>query len=116
MHSLQVISFIYFFWLKLKYRPFDFFSSCNRNHDRYTLCALHFVKDHKGKWQECDECKKSCLNNINKYNFEINENAQSFTCVNCGFSAGSSKAFLPKTRLGYYRQKKECREAKKLAI
>ena len=99
-----------------QYRPFDFFSSCNRNHDRYTLCALHFVRDHKGKWQECDECKASSLSNLNKFNFEANENAKTFTCVNCEFSAESHRAFLFRTKNDYYCQKKACREAKKNAI
>jgi hypothetical protein len=96
-----------------QYKLFDFFSSCNRNHDRYSLCAQHFVNDHKGKWQECDECKTSPLNNVDKFNFAQKNNPQTYTCINCEFSAESAKAFLPNNKNGFYCQKKACREAKK---
>lgn len=97
------------------YKLFDFFSSCNRNHDRYSLCAQHFVNDHKGIWQDCDECKKSPLNIVKKFNFLNQKTSQAFTCVNCSFSTHSRKAFLPKTKVGFLCQKKACREVKKQA-
>jgi hypothetical protein len=34
-------------------------NSCQRNHDRYTLCSSHYHEKHKGDWQTCAKCKKS---------------------------------------------------------
>jgi hypothetical protein len=43
-----------------KYVPFSYSrNSCNRNHDRYTLCGSHYNEGHSGLWKDCDECRKS---------------------------------------------------------
>lgn len=41
-----------------KYRPFSFYSSCYRNHERYTMCGFHYTESHSGKWKKCSECTK----------------------------------------------------------
>ena len=41
-----------------KYVPFSYSrNSCNRNHDRYTLCGSHYNEEHAGHWKDCDECR-----------------------------------------------------------
>jgi hypothetical protein len=90
----------------------DLFASCRRSHDRYTKCAFHFVNDHVGKWQECEDCViESALILKDAFNFETNENAKTYTCKNCKFSAESVKAFIGNSKNGLYCMKKECREA-----
>lgn len=41
-----------------QYVPFSFDNnSCYRNHDRHTICGIHYNEEHSGKWQDCQECK-----------------------------------------------------------
>ncbi len=68
-------------------------NSCHRNHRRLTLCGQHYESDHKGKWQDCEECKTE--RNIaemyvhfatNEYNFEKLKNPPRYEptrCVKC---------------------------------
>jgi len=68
-------------------------NSCQRNHDRYTLCSYHYHEKHKGDWKRCAKCKKSFLTEMyvwfgtNEYNFEKLENPPTYkptTCAQCG--------------------------------
>jgi hypothetical protein len=68
-------------------------NSCQRNHDRYTLCSSHYHEKHKGDWQTCAKCKKSIETEMyvwygtNEYNFEKLENPPSYKptkCAQCG--------------------------------
>ena len=51
-------------------------NSCNRNHDRYTLCATHYHEKHNGHWQDCKKCKNNfepemvAWYGTNEFNFE----------------------------------------------
>lgn len=77
-----------------KYVPFSYArNSCNRNHDRYTLCGSHYNERHAGNWKDCDECRKSFKTEMyvwygtNEYNFEKLENPPTFKptlCSECG--------------------------------
>ncbi|MCO6510856.1 MAG: hypothetical protein J5I65_08690 [Aridibacter famidurans] len=67
-------------------------NSCNRNHDRYTLCAAHHNEGHEGGWKECKECLGMCPTEMyvwygtNEYNFEVLKNPPSFEptlCAGC---------------------------------
>jgi hypothetical protein len=55
-------------------------NSCQRNHDRYTLCSYHHHEKHEGDWKTCKECLQSFETEIyvhygtNEYNFEKLEN------------------------------------------
>ena len=60
-----------------KYIMFSFANnSCSRNHRRYTLCGSHHIEGHKGKWQDCKECREGfepemvVYYGTNDYNFE----------------------------------------------
>jgi hypothetical protein len=68
-------------------------NSCNRNHDRYTLCAFHHNEGHAGHWKDCKECREEFETEIyvwygtNEYNFEKLENPPAFEptkCSTCG--------------------------------
>ena len=68
-------------------------NSCHRNHHRYTLCSSHHNEGHKGRWQDCQKCRKSFETEMyvwygtNEYNFEKLENPPSFEpthCAKCG--------------------------------
>jgi hypothetical protein len=68
-------------------------NSCNRNHDRYTLCASHFHEEHSGDWKTCKKCRGSFETEMyvwygtNEYNFEILHNPPSYkptSCSKCG--------------------------------
>lgn len=68
-------------------------NSCQRNHDRYTLCSYHLHEGHKGDWKECKKCKKSFETEIyvwygtNDYNFEKLPNPPKYKptkCTKCG--------------------------------
>jgi hypothetical protein len=77
-----------------KYVPFTYArNSCNRNHDRYTLCGSHYNEGHVGHWKDCDECRKSFKTEMyvwystNEFNFEKLENPPTFEptlCTECG--------------------------------
>lgn len=68
-------------------------NSCFRNHSRFTLCGYHCVEGHKGRWQDCQECRKSFETEMyvwygtNEFNFEVLENPPEFEpthCAGCG--------------------------------
>ena len=71
---------------------------------------------HKGKWQECVQCKKfvkECgFDNEEMFNFPKIENAATIKCVNCGFAAENVKAFHHKPSKGYFCLKAECNKVK----
>ena len=90
-------------------------NSCHRNHDRYTLCAMHYHEDHTGDWKGCNKCKKHIDEaemyvwyGTNEYNFEKLPNPPSFRptkCSNCnkvinlgeeGYSISDRKYFCEK--------------------
>jgi len=64
-------------------------NSCHRNHDRYTLCSSHYHEQHKGRWQDCDKCRKGFETEMyvwygtNEYNFEKLENPPAFEPTHC---------------------------------
>ena len=68
-------------------------NSCHRNHDRFTLCTMHYHEEHSGDWKKCKECKKLIdktelyvWHGTNEYNFEKLPNPPSFKptkCSNC---------------------------------
>ncbi len=73
-----------------KYELFSYArNSCDRNHDRYTLCSSHYHEEHKGDWQNCTECKESFETEMyvwygtNEYNFEKLKNPPSFEPTKC---------------------------------
>ena len=63
--------------------------SCHRNHDRYTLCSIHFHQAHEGTWQDCEECKKNMKPEIyiwhgtNEFNFEKLKEIPKFEPTKC---------------------------------
>ena len=65
-------------------------NSCHRNHRRYTLCGSHHTEAHKGKWQDCADCRESTETEMyvwygtNEYNFEKLENPPSYKPTHCG--------------------------------
>lgn len=79
-----------------QYAPFSYATnSCYRNHDHYTLCALHYHEGHEGDWKTCPDCKKSFSHELemyvyfgtNEYNFEKLPDPPSFEptlCSQCG--------------------------------
>lgn len=64
-------------------------NSCYRNHDRYTLCAVHWHEDHKGRWQDCQACfdmmetEMYVYYGTNEYNFETLKNPPSYAPTHC---------------------------------
>jgi len=63
---------------------------CHRNHDRYTLCAMHYHEGHAGDWKECKKCKKHIDKTemyvwygTNEYNFEKLPNPPYFKSTKC---------------------------------
>lgn len=68
-------------------------NSCDRNHNRYTLCGFHHNEGHPGRWQDCEQCRKSFETEMyvyygtNEYNFETLANPPAYEptcCVQCG--------------------------------
>ena len=65
-------------------------NSCFRNHQRYTLCAVHFNEGHQGRWQDCKKCLKMFSVEMynwygaNEYNFERLDKLLPFTPIRCG--------------------------------
>ena len=85
-------------------------SGCHRNHDRYTLCALHHAEDHPGDWKTCPQCRRGIETEMyvyygtNEYNFEKLENPpayESARCTNCNAIIVSSEG-------GYSQSSKGC--------
>lgn len=77
-----------------EYKMFSFaHNSCNRNHDRFTLCASHFAEAHKGDWRECKKCLNAFPTEMyvyygtNEYNFDKLADPPQFEpthCSGCG--------------------------------
>ena len=68
-------------------------NSCHRNHDRYTLCALHYHEGHDGDWTSCDRCPVDIETEMyvwygtNEYNFEALKDPPAYEptrCSDCG--------------------------------
>jgi hypothetical protein len=68
-------------------------NSCHRNHSHYTLCGYHYANGHRGRWQDCPECRKAFETEMyvyfgtNEYNFEKLENPPTYEptkCATCG--------------------------------
>lgn len=78
-----------------RYEPFSFAQvSCQRRHERYTLCARHFSERHEADdWRSCGTCKWDIDETemyvwlgTNPYNFITLENPPGFEpthCVKC---------------------------------
>ena len=69
-------------------------NSCIRSHDKYTICGIHFDKDHEGSWKTCKKCKddhKKILYDdyaTNKFNFEkLKVKKEEILCRNCDFKS-----------------------------
>ncbi len=64
-------------------------NSCHRNHSRYTLCSYHYNEGHKGKWQDCPNCRASFEPEMyvwfgtNEYNFEKLKNPPAYKPTKC---------------------------------
>jgi len=64
-------------------------NSCDRNHDRYTLCSFHFNEGHAGRWQDCRECREGFETEMyvwygtNEYNFEKLKEPPSYEPTRC---------------------------------
>jgi hypothetical protein len=64
-------------------------NSCNRNHDRYTLCSYHHNEGHTGDWKTCQKCREDFESEIyvyygtNEYNFEKLENPPDYEPTRC---------------------------------
>ncbi len=68
-------------------------NSCQRNHDRYTLCSYHHNEGHPGRWQDCTKCRSDFETEMyvyygtNEYNFEKLESPPAYAptkCSRCG--------------------------------
>ena len=68
-------------------------NSCHRNHSRFTLCGYHYNEGHKGKWEDCPECREAFETELhvyygtNEYNFEKLSNPPAYEptrCAKCG--------------------------------
>ncbi|MEO5929517.1 MAG: hypothetical protein ABIR47_06270, partial [Candidatus Kapaibacterium sp.] len=66
-------------------------NSCQRNHERYTLCASHYNERHDGAWQECADCRANFETEMyvwygtNEYNFVTLENPPSYEPTKCSY-------------------------------
>jgi hypothetical protein len=64
-------------------------NSCQRNHDRYTLCSWHFNEHHAGDWRECKKCRRDFKTELyvyfgtNEYNFVKLENPPKYKPTRC---------------------------------
>ena len=64
-------------------------NSCFRNHTRYTICALHHNEGHKGRWQDCAQCRANGPLEMyvyfatNEFNFEKLANPPRFEPTHC---------------------------------
>ena len=103
-----------------RYKPFDHYSSCNKNHNRYSLCYFHFIEDHKGIWQDCNQCQIDLdgFENEERFNFkkDVEIANEMYSCANCDFSSKNVLAFFPCTQTGFYCRKKRCEERKNIAL
>lgn len=64
-------------------------NSCQRNHDRYTLCSYHHNEGHKGDRKECKKCRNDFDDETyayyasNECNWDPLKNPPSFTPQKC---------------------------------
>jgi hypothetical protein len=66
-------------------------SSCYRNHDHYTVCAVHCHEEHEGPdWRTCEECKEYfdkvenyVWSATNEHNFVKLENPPEYEPTRC---------------------------------
>ena len=65
-------------------------NSCYRNHQRYTLCGIHFSEQHSSQWQTCKQCREFVAKTemyvyygTNDYNFEKLKDPPSFEPTKC---------------------------------
>lgn len=102
-----------------KYVPFSYArNSCYRNHDRYTICAVHYHANHKDDWQSCKKCKDEYGIEdyvdfaTNDFNFVKLKNPPKIKikCINCGFESGSMQDFALQTNKGFYCDKPKCQK------
>jgi hypothetical protein len=85
-------------------------NTCNRNHDRYTLCSSHYHEEHEGKWQDCQKCKESfkledyAYYVTNDFNFEKLKDAPNvrIKCVKCDFESDTIEDFAVGSSEGWY--------------
>ena len=68
-------------------------NSCYRNHQRFTLCGIHFGKDHEGAWQDCPKCRADYPTEMyvhfgtNEYNFETLPDPPAYEPTHCASAA-----------------------------
>lgn len=82
-------------WICDDYDNYQLFSfarnSCYRNHDHYTVCAVHCQEEHEGDdWRTCTECREyfDKLENYawaatNEYNFVKLKNPPEYEPTHC---------------------------------
>src|ERR1051325_9950962 len=73
-----------------QYVPFSYErSSCFRNHTMFTVCGFHHQQGHKGRWQDCAQCREDgplelyVHHATNEYNFEKLPNPPPFEPTHC---------------------------------
>lgn len=85
-------------------------NSCDRNHDRYTLCGNHSTEEHSGRWQDCASCRDQFETEMyvwygtNEYNFEKLKNPPHYEptkCVQCGAVISLSQDGYAMSKDGY---------------
>jgi hypothetical protein len=65
-------------------------TKCAKKHWRFTLCGMHEVNKHPGRWQSCDVCRTDYWTEMyvyygtNKYNFEKLEDPPFYKPTLCG--------------------------------
>ncbi|EGG22262.1 hypothetical protein DFA_04380 [Cavenderia fasciculata] len=88
-------------------------NSCSRNHDRNTVCSVHYMQKHGGPWQTCQVCKRGsppamyAHGATNKYNFSPLKNVKliPFKCAMCGHTSTDKFDFPTVGSGGYYCKK-----------
>ncbi len=64
-------------------------NSCFRNHTVFTICGFHHYQGHRGRWQDCPECREAMPLEMyvhsatNEYNFEKLANPPAFEPTHC---------------------------------
>jgi len=101
-------------------------NSCQRNHDRYTICGYHHTENHDGKWQDCRVCKRGMPKidyidkSTNDYNFANEKldikNRVKIKCATCSFESDNMNNFAGKIThkngdAKFYCKKSECKKA-----
>lgn len=85
-------------------------NSCHRNHSRFTLCGFHSNEGHKGKWQDCPDCRQAFETEMyayygtNEYNFEPLPDPPAYEptrCHKCGDVINLGEGGYSRGRDGY---------------